>query len=82
MHADHEGIDPMDPAASRPAPAPQRAVVADPPPVPPQAPLPFDCCESGCDRCVYDIHADDMAHYQSALAAWRGRNPGREPGGV
>ena len=81
MHADHEAIEPMDQDAARPAPA-APAAMADPPPLPPQPPLPFDCCESGCDRCVYDIHADELAHYRATLAAWRNRNPEREPGGV
>ena len=57
-----------------------RASAPDLPPRPPEKPLPLDCCESGCDRCVYDIYADELAHYQSALAAWRGRNPDRDPG--
>lgn len=72
----------MKPAESGSTPPSSPRTTSDLPPRQPQKPLPFDCCESGCDRCVYDIHADDMAHYQSALAAWRGRNPGREPGGV
>ncbi|HEY5612043.1 MAG TPA: oxidoreductase-like domain-containing protein [Lysobacter sp.] len=54
-------------------------MASDPPPSPPQKPLPFDCCESGCDRCVFEIYADDLAHYQSALTAWRTRNPGIDP---
>jgi len=52
----------------------------DPPPVPPEKPLASDCCESGCDRCVSDIYADELAYYQAQLAAWRARNPGRDPG--
>lgn len=50
--------------------------VSDPLPVPPQKPMPFDCCESGCERCVYEIYADELAHYQAALTAWRARHPG------
>ena len=26
----------------------------DPRPLPPEAPLPSDCCDSGCDPCVHD----------------------------
>lgn len=48
----------------------------DPRPSPPEKPLPMDCCESGCDRCVFDIHAEELAAYEAALAAWRERNPG------
>lgn len=51
----------------------------DPPPARPEKPLPFDCCESGCEHCVFDIYADELERYQSALAAWRVRNPGRDP---
>lgn len=57
---------------------PPPATASDPPPLPPQKPLPFDCCESGCDRCVFDTYADDLAHYQTALSAWRARHPGRD----
>lgn len=56
----------------------ERATACDPPPTPPPKPLPFDCCESGCDRCVFDTYADELAHYQSALAAWRARHPRRD----
>jgi hypothetical protein len=48
---------------------------SDAAPVPPEKPLPTDCCESGCDRCVFDIHADELEHYAHALAAWRARHP-------
>ena len=52
----------------------------DPRPQPPEAPLPSDCCDSGCDPCVHDLYAEEMEHYRALLAAWRSRNPGREPG--
>jgi len=51
----------------------------DLPPAPPEKPLAFDCCESGCDRCVFDIYAEELAWYETELAAWRARNPGRDP---
>lgn len=51
----------------------------DSPPVPPEKPLPADCCESGCDRCVLDIYAEELAHYDTQLAAWRERHPGEDP---
>jgi hypothetical protein len=60
-------------------PASRRETATDRPPVPPQKPLALDCCESGCDRCVFEIYADDLGHYQSLLAAWRVRNPGCDP---
>jgi len=46
---------------------------ADPPPRPPEKPLASDCCEGGCDRCVYDIYADELEAFDAALAAWRQR---------
>lgn len=51
----------------------------DPPPVAPEKPLPCDCCESGCDRCVFEVYAEEMAGYEQRLAAWRERNPGVDP---
>jgi len=48
-------------------------VAHDPRPIPPERPLPSDCCESGCDRCVFDIYADEVTHYQQALAVWQAR---------
>ncbi|MEN4902589.1 oxidoreductase-like domain-containing protein [Luteimonas sp. TWI1437] len=50
----------------------------DPRPEPPEAPLPSDCCDSGCPICVYDLHADAMADYRARLAAWRARHPGAD----
>lgn len=47
----------------------------DPRPRPPERPLPSDCCDSGCDRCVQDIYAEDVDAYRLALAAWRVRHP-------
>jgi len=51
-------------------------VARDPPPIPPEKPLPSDCCESGCERCVFDIHAEELAHYERQLAAWNARQDG------
>ncbi|MGH8076788.1 MAG: oxidoreductase-like domain-containing protein [Lysobacter sp.] len=59
---------------------PARGTPPDPPPLRPQRPLPFDCCESGCARCVFDIYDEELASYESALVAWRARNPRRDPG--
>lgn len=47
---------------------------ADPRPQPPEAPLPSDCCESGCEPCVYDLHAEAMDDYRHRLAAWLTRH--------
>lgn len=55
------------------------AMPPDLPPSPPEKPLAFDCCESGCDRCVFDIYAEELAFYEAELVAWRERNPGVDP---
>lgn len=47
----------------------------DPRQVPPDRPLPGDCCDSGCPVCVFDIYADALAEYREALAAWKSRHP-------
>jgi hypothetical protein len=47
----------------------------DPPPVAPEAPLPSDCCDSGCDPCVHDLYTEALTHYRLLLAAWRARHP-------
>ncbi|MDH5823087.1 oxidoreductase-like domain-containing protein [Luteimonas sp. RD2P54] len=52
----------------------------DPRPQPPPKPLPSDCCESGCQTCVYDLYADELALYGEALAAWRTRHPDADAG--
>ncbi|MFT3803189.1 MAG: oxidoreductase-like domain-containing protein [Burkholderiaceae bacterium] len=49
----------------------------DPPPEPPLRPDPEDCCRSGCVPCVFDIYADELARYETALRAWRARHPER-----
>lgn len=67
-----------DPPAVPPAPGTEPAT-DDPPPARPERPLPMDCCDSGCDPCVYDSYADELAHYETLLAAWRARHPGRTP---
>lgn len=48
---------------------------ADPRPLPPEPPLPSDCCDSGCDPCVNDTYAEELAHYRQALADWLARHP-------
>lgn len=50
----------------------------DPRPVPPEAPLPSDCCESGCDPCVYDLYSEALQYYREQLALWQARHPGAD----
>ena len=58
---------------------PSKTVVSDcmtpdPQPIPPEKPLASDCCEGGCDRCVFDLYAEALGQYEVALAAWRARH--------
>jgi len=47
----------------------------DPMPVAPDEPLPGECCEGGCDPCVFDVYAEQLAAYREALARWKSRHP-------
>ena len=47
----------------------------DPRPVPPDEPQPGECCESGCDPCVWDFYNQELAHYRQELARWLERHP-------
>lgn len=47
----------------------------DPRPVEPEAPLPSDCCNSGCPICVYDLYAEELQRYRERLAKWKTRHP-------
>jgi len=49
----------------------------DPRPEPPEKPLPSECCEGGCDPCVFDLWAEAQAHYEDELARWEARRRGR-----
>lgn len=53
----------------------QPGTADDPRPVPPEAPQPNECCESGCDPCVYDCYAEEMRQYRQQLAQWLQRHP-------
>ncbi len=47
--------------------------ITEPPPLPPEKPLPSDCCEGGCAVCVWETYDEALQHYQIALAAWQAR---------
>jgi len=53
----------------------------DPRPVAPDAPLPSECCDSGCPICVHDLHAEAMAQYRLDLTAWEARQAQRSAQG-
>ena len=42
-------------------------------PEPPREPEPWECCQNGCDPCVYDRYWEAVARYEQALAAWEAR---------
>lgn len=44
-------------------------------PAPPSEPKPEECCQRGCDPCVYDRYYDALERYQQALQAWLQRHP-------
>jgi hypothetical protein len=45
----------------------------DPPPQPPEQPLPGDCCGGGCAVCVFEHYALALEEHERRLAAWRAR---------
>ena len=47
----------------------------DPRPIPPVRPEPEDCCNGGCDRCVYELYEDALERYEAELRAWQQRRP-------
>ncbi|MDX1496181.1 MAG: oxidoreductase-like domain-containing protein [Salinisphaeraceae bacterium] len=51
----------------------------DPRPQPPEKPLATDCCETGCDVCVFDAYIDALRAYERALANWLNANPCENP---
>ncbi|HEY4555637.1 MAG TPA: oxidoreductase-like domain-containing protein [Lysobacter sp.] len=53
----------------------------DPRPIPPEKPLPSDCCGGGCAVCVNDAYEEELADYRARLAAWRARHPDGDAGG-
>lgn len=49
----------------------------DPRPIPPERPFPGDCCNSGCERCVFVVYEEAMEAYREALRNWEQRQTGR-----
>ncbi|HET7162935.1 MAG TPA: oxidoreductase-like domain-containing protein [Rhodanobacteraceae bacterium] len=47
----------------------------DPKPRPPEKPLPGDCCESGCEACVFTVYEEEMEDYAQRLEDWHQRHP-------
>jgi Oxidoreductase-like protein, N-terminal len=47
----------------------------DPRPKPPREPESWECCQNGCEPCVFDRYWDAMERYERALADWEQRQP-------
>jgi hypothetical protein len=39
-------------------------------PVPPIQPDLDDCCNSGCNPCIFDLYQDALERYRADLKAW------------
>jgi hypothetical protein len=51
----------------------------DPRPEPPIPPELEDCCNSGCNPCVFDLYENLVERYRTELAAWEARHANAEP---
>lgn len=51
----------------------------DPKPVPPGRPEPDECCNGGCERCIFDVYADALERYEAELRAWEARRSRSAP---
>lgn len=45
----------------------------DVPPQPPREPEAWECCQNGCDPCVYDRYWEAVTCYEQKLAEWQAR---------
>jgi hypothetical protein len=50
----------------------------DPPPVPPVRPGPDECCDSGCNPCIFDLYQEELDRYRAELTAWQQRQSDRQ----
>lgn len=48
-------------------------------PVPPTMPRDSECCESGCERCVWTVYQEEKLEYERRYAAWLQRHPEERP---
>ena len=53
---------------------------SDPRPQPPREPESWECCQSGCDPCVFDLYWAALERYEAALRAWEARQEGSAGG--
>ena len=47
----------------------------DPRPHAPREPAREECCQKGCEPCVFDRYFEALEHYEAALRAWLERHP-------
>ncbi|TXI80816.1 MAG: oxidoreductase [Cupriavidus sp.] len=50
--------------------------------MPPERPGDNECCQSGCDPCIFDFYADEMDRYRQELKAWEARQAARAQQGT
>ena len=51
----------------------------DPAPIPPDMLLDSECCESGCERCVWTVYQELKMEYERRYAEWLLRHPEARP---
>ena len=54
-------------------------LLEDPAPVAPDMPSESECCESGCERCVWTVYQESKLEYERLYAAWLERHPDARP---
>lgn len=60
-------------------PEPAKPPKPDPRPEPPREPEAGECCQSGCDPCVFDRYWEALERYERALHEWNLRQSRGEP---
>lgn len=61
-------------------PEPPKPPKPDPRPEPPRPPEAGECCQSGCDPCVFDRYWETLERYECALHEWNLRQSRGKPG--
>jgi hypothetical protein len=49
------------------------------PPEPPVRPDPSECCNSGCNPCVFDAYEEALDEYRREMAEWERQSGKRKP---
>lgn len=53
----------------------------DLPPEPPRRPADEECCQSGCDPCVFDRYSEALEQYRAELRAWEAKRAASQESG-